>query len=450
MRKITKPPPTIISDQRRNTGVLCNHWRSFFPLIIRYPDETTLIPKAVSPQYIQLMPDGHLKLFVWQFEPEEWEENLDITTYGYGCNYPLICGRNSICSANRQCGCPRFGYFRPVDDTQPDMGCIEITPLTCHSTQYQDFITLNVSYVTLTADMDMVDMETCKQTCLNNCSCKAAFFQYDSNASSGECFLTSELFTIQAIYSDYYSGYNSLAFIKVQNVTSPSVSHRVARVVGSTIGTFVILLLVAIGVTTYVIHKRKRNAEIEEGYLDQLPGMPNRFSYEELTTATENFSKKVGEGGFGSVFEGNLKDGLKIAVKCLEGLSHIKKSFLAEILCGRKIFDRSEPEESWHLLFVFQKCWEQETLLDMVDKHSEDMQLHKTEVMEMMKLASWCLQTNFKRRPSMSSVVKVLEAGMNVEPHLDYNFTDLRIQETEVGDEKDVTQLSVSILSGPR
>ncbi|KAI7732893.1 hypothetical protein M8C21_015371 [Ambrosia artemisiifolia] len=121
-----------------------------------------------------------------------------------------------------------------------------------------------------------------------------------------------------------------------------------------------------------------------------------------------------------------------------------------EILCGRKVFDRSQPEESWHLLFVFQKCWEEGTLLDMVDEHSEDMQVHKTEVVEMMKVAAWCLQRNFKRRPSMSTVVKVFEGVMDVEMNLDYNFTDPRIQEPAAGDKKDFTLLSSSLLSGPR
>ncbi|KAF5771634.1 putative protein kinase RLK-Pelle-SD-2b family [Helianthus annuus] len=444
--------------------------------------------------------------------------------------------------------------------------------------------------------MERVNMKTCKQACLNNCSCKAAFFQYYSNVSRGKCFLLSEVFTMKT-FGD--TGINVLAFIKIQKVTSHRVSRQVARVLGSTIGSFVLLVVVGIGFITYIVHKRKGDVEMEEEYLDQVPGMPTRFSFDELRIATENFSKKLGEGGFGSVFEGSLKDGSKIAVKCLEGLSQIKTSFLAEvqsvgsihhvnlvrlrgfctlksqrflvydfmingsldrwiyhgvrehilewecrkkiildvakgltylhedcrqkivhldikpqnilldndfnakvsdfglsklidksqtevmttikgtpgyiapewrssiitekldvysfgivlleIVCGRKVFDRSQPEESWHLLFVFQKeGWEQGTLLDMVDKHSEEMYVHNTEVVEMMKLAAWCLQTNFKKRPSMSSVVKVLEGGMNLESNLNYNFTDFRIEEPEVGDEKDFTQLSSSLLSGPR
>ncbi|MFS8000981.1 hypothetical protein Hanom_Chr13g01184941 [Helianthus anomalus] len=85
----------------------------------------------------------------------------------------------------------------------------------------------------------------------------------------------------------------------------------------------------------------------------------------------------------------------------------------------------------------------------MVDKNSEDMQNNGTEVVEMMKMASWCLQTDYTRRPSMSSVVKVIEGAMNIESNLNYNFTDPRLQINN-SEEKDLTSLLPSILSGPR
>lgn len=92
---------------------------------------------------------------------------------------------------------------------------------------------------------------------------------------------------------------------------------------------------------------------------------------------------------------------------------------LLEILCGRKNFD---IYESRHLLYVFQKCWKKEKLFDIFDKYSEDMQAHRIEVVEMMNVASWILQTDFSRRPSMSFVVRVLEGGiLNVESNLDFN-----------------------------
>ncbi|KAD2804534.1 hypothetical protein E3N88_37911 [Mikania micrantha] len=264
--------------------------------------------------------------------------------------------------------------------------------------------------------------------------------------------------------------------------------RSIGFIVGLSLGVF--FVVVTCGVVGFVWVKSKRRlankkAEMEEEDLDQVSGLPTRFSYEELKIATENFSKKLGEGGFGSVFEGSLTDGSKIAVKCLEGLSQVKKSFLAEVqsigsihhvnlvrlrgFCTWKsqrflVYDfmsngsldkwiyhgtRKHPEESWHLLTVFQKCWDQETLLDMVDMNSEDMQTNHTEVMEMMKMASWCLQADYTRRPSMSSVVKVLEGGMNVEVNLDYSFIHPTIQKNN-SQQKDSTPLLPSVLSEPR
>ena len=39
-----------------------------------------------------------------------------------------------------------------------------------------------------------------------------------------------------------------------------------------------------------------------------------------------------------------------------------------EVLCGRKIFDYSQPEEAMHLLDFFKKKIEEDRLLDLVDK----------------------------------------------------------------------------------
>ncbi|GJU86262.1 G-type lectin S-receptor-like serine/threonine-protein kinase SD2-5 [Tanacetum coccineum] len=572
------------------------------------PDDVMSIPQASSAQYTKLMPDGHLKVFEWQ---AGWIEVADLLNRDIGeCGYPLACGRNGVCSNNQQCSCPvssspRIDYFRPVNDRQPNLGCSEITPLTCNANEDHVFIPLeNVRYFAFVTDMN-TDMETCKQACLSNCSCKAALFQYGSNSSDGSCYLPSDLFTMMNADPNLVH-FNASAFIKVQNARSPPSSTsqtpnkkggRTTTVIGSIIGS-VLVVFVAAGFIFYILHKRRRKAKMEEEYIKEVPGMPTRFSYAVLKTATENFSKKLGQGGFGSVFEGTLEDGSKIAVKCLEGLGQVNKSFLAEvesigsihhvnlvrlrgfcawkserflvydfmsngsldrwiyhgdrehvlewgfrkkiildiakglaylhedcrqkiihldikpqnilldndfnakvsdfglsklidrnetevmttmrgtpgylapewlssvitekvdvysfgivlleILCGRKNFDRSQKEENWHLLAVFQKRWEQGKLLDIVDEHSEDMRTHGSEVVEMMKVASWCLQTDFSKRPSMSTVIKVLEGMLEVEPNLDYNFTDPRLQKSTVELEKDFTPLLASALSGPR
>ncbi|KAM3302022.1 hypothetical protein P3S67_016524 [Capsicum chacoense] len=77
--------------------------------------------------------------------------------------------------------------------------------------------------------------------------------------------------------------------------------------------------------------RRERQVKMRRIFLDHVSGMPTRFSYDDLKAATENFTKKLGEGGFGSVFEGCLVNGKKITVKCLDGIGQVKKSFLVEV-----------------------------------------------------------------------------------------------------------------------
>ncbi|KAI8008743.1 G-type lectin S-receptor-like serine/threonine-protein kinase SD2-5 [Camellia lanceoleosa] len=117
----------------------------------------------------------------------------------------------------------------------------------------------------------------------------------------------------------------------------------------------------------------------------------------------------------------------------------------------------SQPEEDMHLLSLFKRKAEEERLIDIVDKGNDEMQLHSTEVVEMMRVAVWCLQSDFSKRPSMSVVVKVLEGSVDVDNNLDYNFINAVIRRTiaDAGQQEDAigpacTLLSPLALSGPR
>ncbi|CAL5342877.1 unnamed protein product [Camellia sinensis] len=105
---------------------------------------------------------------------------------------------------------------------------------------------------------------------------------------------------------------------------------------------------------------------------------------------------------------------------------------------------------------LFKRKAEEERLLDVVDKYNDDMQTHRAEVVEMMRVAVWCLQSDFSRRPSMSVVVKVLEGSVDVESNLDFSFTTPVVPRaiTVAGHQEDdigaATPLFASALSGPR
>ncbi|KAF5936216.1 hypothetical protein HYC85_027345 [Camellia sinensis] len=183
--------------------------------------------------------------------------------------------------------------------------------------------------------VNKTDLDGCKAICVGNCSCLALFFEN----SSGNCFV------FDSIGSFKNNGAGFVSFIKVLSTggsgkNSPggggSSQKRFPYVIIIAISTVLIIIGLLYGAYRY--HRRKSklpespkdNSE-EDTFLESLSGMPIRFSYNFLQTATNNFSVKLGQGGFGSVYQGALPDGTRLAVKKLEGIGQGKKEFRAEV-----------------------------------------------------------------------------------------------------------------------
>ncbi len=78
-------------------------------------------------------------------------------------------------------------------------------------------------------------------------------------------------------------------------------------------------------------HSAKDNATHAD-FLESIASLPPRFSYTKLQKSTKNFSRKLGDGAFGSVYEGFLPNGLRVAVKMLDKTSvQGEKQFRAEV-----------------------------------------------------------------------------------------------------------------------
>ncbi|TVU33833.1 hypothetical protein EJB05_15644 [Eragrostis curvula] len=123
---------------------------------------------------------------------------------------------------------------------------------------------------------------------------------------------------------------------------------------------------------------------------------------------------------------------------------------MIEIICGRENLDESQPDESIHLISLLQEKARSGQLSDLVDRRSMDMQLHMEEVMQMMKLAMWCLQVDSSRRPLMSTVAKVLEGVMSLETTVDYTFVpSFAVSNTDTVDSSSLYRPSELHLSGP-
>ncbi|KAI6674956.1 hypothetical protein NL676_002862 [Syzygium grande] len=293
------------------------------------------VPQASSAQYMKLGSDGHLRVHEFDWELYGWKEVADLFTMG-DCDYPTACGRYGICYSG-QCSCPASSHFQQVDDRQPNLGCSENVPLSCGASQYQSLLKLeHVTYFIFTPDLENIDTSSCKEACAKNCSCKAAIFQYKLNPTNGSCYLLTQVFSLMNAGQKKFL-YNSTTYLKVQNVANqtPNTSvdnrrtKRLPVILGSSLGALFAMMIFIVAIALFV-HKRDDN-QAEEDYLDQVPGMLNRFTYDDLKIITDEFSNKLGEGGFGSVFKGTLGDGTEVAIKRLDGFGQVKKSFLSGV-----------------------------------------------------------------------------------------------------------------------
>ncbi|ESQ31295.1 hypothetical protein EUTSA_v10003759mg [Eutrema salsugineum] len=135
------------------------------------------------------------------------------------------------------------------------------------------------------------------------------------------------------------------------SLESEKANNRIGLVVGISVSGCVFLTFLVI--TTVVVwsrKQRKRKARemtnmisINED-LERETG-PRKFSYKDLVSATNGFSqlRKLGEGGFGAVYSGNLKEiNMRVAVKKLSGGSRQgKKEFLNEVKVISKLRHRN-------------------------------------------------------------------------------------------------------------
>jgi hypothetical protein len=168
--------------------------------------------------------------------------------------------------------------------------------------------------------------DKCKTVCLGNCSCTAYSWR------NGGCLVWyNELFNVkQQQCNDVTDTSGGTLFLRlsVKEELSQKSSARMRIAISLAVG-FAILFSLALVLLMIWRNKRKRYSftlETAQGGGGIIP-----FRYTDLQHATRNFTEKLGEGGFGSVYKGVLGDSTTIAVKRLDGAYQGEKQFRAEV-----------------------------------------------------------------------------------------------------------------------
>ncbi|XP_020275469.1 receptor-like serine/threonine-protein kinase SD1-8 isoform X1 [Asparagus officinalis] len=209
-------------------------------------------------------------------------------------------------------------------------GCVRKTKLDCRNGT-DGFVTIPRTLLPDTVNATVnrtMSLDECQAACLRNCSC-TGFSSADIRGSGSGCIMWSmDLMDIASSSDGGQDFYLRLAAEDIGLISSQSHKSGDATLAVSLSVVLGVISILA-SVACYAWRKLKRtrgNAFVKEDDME-LP----LFELVEIEAATNNFSNenKLGEGGFGPVYKGNIREGQEIAVKrlsktSLQGLDELK------------------------------------------------------------------------------------------------------------------------------
>ncbi|KAK1663239.1 hypothetical protein QYE76_051398 [Lolium multiflorum] len=237
----------------------------------------------------------------------------------------FFCGDFGACSIAGKCGCvdgfaPSYpiewglGYFVT--------GCSRSLPLSCESdgqTEHDDsFAPLDkLQGLPYNAQDEVArNDEDCRTACRSKCYCVA--YSYDNGCRLWYYNLYNLSLAARPPYSKIYLRLGSKLRNK-KGLQTRGITLLVAGLIG--IASLVLILV--------LLWRFRRNSFASKKF--EVEGPLVVYSYAQIKYATGNFSDKIGEGGFGSVFRGTMPGSAAIAVKNLKVLGQAEKQFRTEV-----------------------------------------------------------------------------------------------------------------------
>ncbi|GMY37019.1 G-type lectin S-receptor-like serine/threonine-protein kinase At4g27290 [Fagus crenata] len=298
---------------------------------------------------------GSIDYLTWNQRGDQWR-NIQ-TMQKDECDVYGHCGPNGICDINKSPVCQCLNGFTPKTPQEWKVlewsgGCIRKTHLNCSSNVgFRKFSGLKLPDSSeFFVNSIVMSSKECEDACLTNCSCVA----YSRTEASGCVAWFGDLLDIRV-----HNGIGQDLYVRMaaSELESNNKDKRTVVIISVSVA-FGALLLASFGFGWFLIWKR---THVESKAQRQRVNNPNQddkpcvaveeedlelplFDVYSIATATNNFSftNKIGEGGFGPVYKGELPSGEQIAVKRLSRYSgQGLKEFKNEVILIAKLQHRN-------------------------------------------------------------------------------------------------------------
>ncbi|KAK1304629.1 Receptor-like serine/threonine-protein kinase SD1-8 [Acorus calamus] len=283
-----------------------------------------------------LLPSGVLKWYVWVEKQQLWNHIWEMPKDQ--CDNYGKCGPNGVCNTSDINMCNCLSGFKPKSPQylrDGSDGCVRKTELDCEGDTFVAMSDVKVPDTSNSTVDEEMNFDACGEACAKDCSC-TAYAMANINSGKGCLMWFGDLLDTRTYANRGQVIYLRLAASDISQNDEHGHKKKLIGIVAAIVFSSMLLL----GSSFWFMWKRKKSKKTRWGgnknvyYSDRSykEGMDlPLFDLDTVKMATDNFSdvNKIGEGGFGPVYKGNLKEDQEIAVKRLsrnsaQGLDEFK------------------------------------------------------------------------------------------------------------------------------